>query len=67
MTFDDYSKMLKGVNNKQDFDRDFLTDIYNKIEKEPFTLAEDEDARLKLEGAKANSFQRKQDLYIKEA
>lgn len=67
MSLDDYLKMLKGVNNGQDFNKDFLNDIYTQIEREPFTLAEDEDARLKLEGAKANSFQRKQDLYIKEA
>ncbi len=63
MTFEDYAKMLKGINAGGDLDKAFLEDIYHKIEIEPFTLAEDEDARLKLEGAQANSFKKKQDLF----
>lgn len=51
MTLEDYFKMTKGINAGNDIDRDFLTDIYNKVEAEPFTLAEDEDAKLKMEGA----------------
>lgn len=51
MSMDDYLKMTKGINGGKDLDRDFLADIYNKVEAEPFTLAEDEDAKLKIEGA----------------
>lgn len=32
MTLDDYLKMLKGVNGGKDLDREFLEDIYYKIE-----------------------------------
>jgi hypothetical protein len=35
------------------------------VEKEPFTLEEDEEARIKLEGAQANSLKKKQDLFNK--
>lgn len=51
MTLEDYIKMTKGINGGKDLDRDFLTDIYVKVEAEPFTLAEDEDAKLKILGA----------------
>jgi Sec7-like guanine-nucleotide exchange factor len=59
MTIDDFVKMTKGLNAGKDLDRDFLVHIYETVEKEPFTLTEDEDAKLKLEGAQANSFKRK--------
>ena len=32
MTMEDYFKMTKGINNGKDLDRDFLTDIYTKVE-----------------------------------
>lgn len=51
MTLDDFLKMTKGLNNGKDLDRDFLVQIYETVEKEPFTLTEDEDAKLKLEGS----------------
>jgi Sec7-like guanine-nucleotide exchange factor len=51
MSLEDYMKMLKGVNGGKDLDREFLETIYSTVENEPFTLAEDEDARLKLEAA----------------
>lgn len=51
MTIDDFLKMTKGINGGKDLDRDFLSEIYDSVEKEPFTLVEDEDAKLKLEGA----------------
>lgn len=51
MSLEDYLKMTKGINNGKDIDRDFLVEIYTKVEQEPFTLAEDEDAKLKIEGA----------------
>ncbi len=43
--------MTKGINNGKDLEFEFVKDIYEHIEREPFTLAEDEDARLKLEAA----------------
>ena len=51
MTIDDFLKMIKGLNNGKDLDRDFIVQIYETVEKEPFTLTEDEDAKIKLEGA----------------
>jgi Sec7-like guanine-nucleotide exchange factor len=59
MSLDDFLKMTKGLNNGKDLDRDFLVQIYETVEKEPFTLSEDEDAKLKLEGSQATSFKRK--------
>jgi Sec7-like guanine-nucleotide exchange factor len=47
MNLDDFLKITKGINNGKDLDREFIANIYETIEKEPFTLAEDEDARLK--------------------
>ena len=67
MTLDDFLKMVKGLNAGKDLDRGFIVEIYENVEKEPFTLNEDEDARLKLEAVQATSFKRKQDLFIKEA
>jgi Sec7-like guanine-nucleotide exchange factor len=51
MTLDDFVKMTKGLNAGKDLDREFLQHIYDTVEKEPFTLTEDEEAKLKLEGA----------------
>ncbi len=51
MSLDDFLKMTKGLNSGKDLDRDFIVQIYETVEKEPFTLTEDEDAKLKLEGA----------------
>jgi len=47
MTLEDYSKMIKGINNGKDIDPEIVRHIYETIEREPFTLVEDEDARLK--------------------
>lgn len=51
MTLDDFLKMVKGLNAGKDLDRDFVVQIYETVEKEPFTLTEDEDAKLKIEAA----------------
>ncbi len=67
MSLEDFVKMTKGINQGKDLAREFLAQIYESVEKEPFTLTEDEDAKLKLEALQANSLKRKQDLYIKEA
>lgn len=67
MTLEDFVKMTKGLNAGKDLDREFIEQIYVTVEKEPFTLTEDEDAKLKLEASQATSFKRKQDLFMKEA
>ena len=67
MSLDDFVKMTKGINSGKDLSRDFIAEIYESVEKEPFTLTEDEDAKLKLEAVQATSLKRKQDLYMKEA
>ena len=41
--------MTKGINQGKDLDREFVAQIYESVEKEPFNLTEDEDAKLKLE------------------
>lgn len=47
MTLDDFQKITRGINNGKNLDPEFVKNIYETIEKEPFTLAEDEDAKLK--------------------
>ena len=66
MTMDDFMKITSKINNGKNLEPEFIKSIYETIEKEPITLDEDEDAKLKIEGASANSFKRKQDLFIKE-
>lgn len=67
MSLDDFLKMTKGLNNGKDLDRAFIEEIYVTVEKEPFTLTEDEDAKLKLEAVHATSLKSKQNLFMKEA
>jgi Sec7-like guanine-nucleotide exchange factor len=50
MTLEDYTKITKGIDGGKDLEPEFITNIYQTIEKEPFTLDEDEDLRLKLLG-----------------
>lgn len=51
--------MCKGINAGKDLNPDFLKNIYDTILKEPFTLNEDEDAKLKLKSAAASSLKEK--------
>ena len=54
MSLDDFKKITKGVklNDREDMDYDALkASIYDNILREPFTLDEDEDARMKLEAS----------------
>lgn len=66
MTQEDFLKITKGINSGKDLEESFIRNIYETIEREPFTLAEDDDARMKQEAALATSFKRKQDLFVKE-
>lgn len=53
MTLSDFRKITTGVKLSEgtiDFDA-FLEDVYDTVVREPFTLEEDEDARMKLESA----------------
>lgn len=54
MTLADFRKITTGVklNDSGTTDLDaFLEEVYNRVLREPFTLEEDEDARMKLEAA----------------
>lgn len=54
MSIGDFKKITKGVklNDREDMDYDALkASIYDNILREPFTLDEDEDARMKLEAS----------------
>lgn len=67
MTIDDYRKITKGIDGGKDLDPDFITEIYETIAREPFTLDEDEDLKLKLLGQNANSRVKRQETYMQEA
>ena len=56
MTVDDFSKMIKGINSQKILEPAFIQQIYDTVEREPFTLNEDEDARIKQETASATSY-----------
>ena len=51
MSLEAFQKMCKGINAGKDLNPDFLKNVYDTIQKEPFTLNEDEAAKLKLESA----------------
>jgi len=54
MTLADFRKITTGVKLSEsgniDFDS-FLEDVFDTVVREPFTLEEDEEARMKLEAA----------------
>lgn len=49
MTLEDFSKMIKGINAGKNLESEFIKKIFETVEREPFTLNEDDDARFKLE------------------
>ena len=63
MTLEDFTKMVKGINSQKNLEPEFIQKIYDTVEREPFTLNEDEDARMRQETASATSYQRKQELF----
>lgn len=58
--------MIKGINAGENLQPEFVKKIYETVEREPFTLNEDDDARLKAEAATATTYKRKQELFQKE-
>lgn len=56
MTVEDFAKMVKGINSQKNLEPEFIQKIYETVEREPFTLNEDEDARIKQETASATSY-----------
>jgi brefeldin A-resistance guanine nucleotide exchange factor 1 len=56
MSVDDFAKMVKGINSQKNLEPEFVQRIYETVEREPFTLNEDEDARIKQETASATSY-----------
>ena len=55
MTLADFRKITTGTkindsSSTEDFDA-FIADVYDRVLREPFTLEEDEEARMKLEAA----------------
>ena len=65
MTLEDFAKLVKGFNSQKNLEPEFIQKIYDTVEREPFTLNEDEDARMRQETASATSYQRKQELFQK--
>lgn len=59
MTLEDFQKMIKGINAGENLQPEFVKKIYETVEREPFTLNEDDDARLKAEAATATTYKRK--------
>ena len=59
MTLEDFAKMLKGINSGGNLNEAFIRKIYEHVERDPFTLNEDDDARIKQEASNANSLKRK--------
>lgn len=66
MTLADYKKVTTKIDGGKDLPVEFIENIYNTIEREPFTLDEDEDLKIKLMSQAANSKLKKQDTYLAE-
>lgn len=66
MTIIDFTKQLKGVNEGKSLDDEFLQCIFDTVEREPFTLNEDEDARMKQDAAAAKTHKQKQEFFMTE-
>lgn len=63
MTFEDYLKITRGINNGKDLPREFLEDIFTSIKTNPITLKDDEELLMRLEG----SGKRKDEMFEKES
>ena len=66
MTLADFSKMIKGINSGANLTPECGQKIYETVEREPFSLNEDDDARAKADAATATTYKRKQELFQKE-
>lgn len=66
MKHDDFQKMLKGCNNNENLPEEFLNGVYDHVDNHPFTLNEDDDARMRNEAANAKTFKQKKELFAKE-
>ncbi|KAI9295379.1 Sec7-domain-containing protein [Neoconidiobolus thromboides FSU 785] len=49
MQFADYARNLRGVNDGQDFDQDFLKTIYTTIQSNEIVMPEEQNGRISLE------------------
>ena len=58
--------MLKGCNNNENLPEEFLNGVYDHVDNHPFTLNEDDDARMRNEAANAKTFKQKKELFAKE-
>ena len=66
MTLPDFQKMLRGINAGGNLTEAFVTGVYETVEREPFTLNEDDDARMKEAAAQAKNQKQKQELFTME-
>merc|ERR1719421_790134 len=55
MTKKGFLRNNQGIDAGQDLPAEFLSDIFDRIEKEPFSLDEDDKLRERLEGAKGDT------------
>jgi len=68
MTLEDFCKLLRGVDDGQDLDPEYLERIYREIEINPITLKDDDELRARHESMlAAGNVKRKQDLFNKES
>ena len=63
---DDFQKMLKGVNAGENLPFEFVQGVYDNVDAHPFTLNEDEEARMKSDAANAKTLKQKQEWFQKE-
>lgn len=63
MILEDFIKQLKGVNGGHNLEQEFIKKIYETVEREPFSLNEDDDARFKAEAVNATTYKKKQELF----
>lgn len=64
MTLEDFIRINRGVNDGQDFPAQYLEEIYEEVRNNPFTLAEDEKAKARLESV--YNPKKRQEIFAKE-
>merc|ERR1719443_205187 len=66
MSKDEFCKNNRGINDGGDLPREYLEMLYDAVAKTPFSLGEDEQARIKNESQTAHGASQKLELFVRE-
>mmetsp|Transcript_53139 Transcript_53139/g.95363 ORF Transcript_53139/g.95363 Transcript_53139/m.95363 type:complete len:1752 (+) Transcript_53139:149-5404(+) len=66
MTKEEFIRNNRGINDSQDLPREYLEALYDGVASNPISLQEDQEAKMRLEGAAAKDSAQKLDLFVRE-